>query len=80
MPELHETMMGRKLIEHTLPDIGDQLKRIADALEKPTVSEDTITIGAYYYIDDAGKKVYDLEEMYEELALKISVLEEKNNI
>lgn len=33
MPELHETLMGRKLIEHTLPDIGDQLKRIADLLE-----------------------------------------------
>jgi len=34
MIELHNTLMGRKLIEHTLPDIGDQLKRIADALEK----------------------------------------------
>lgn len=33
MAELHETLMGRKLIEHTLPDIGDQLKRIADLLE-----------------------------------------------
>lgn len=34
MAELHETMMGRKLIEHTLPDIARQLKRIANALEK----------------------------------------------
>lgn len=34
MPELHETLMGRKLIEGTLPDIAEQLKRIADALEK----------------------------------------------
>lgn len=33
MPELHETLMGKKLIEHTLPNIGDQLKRIADLLE-----------------------------------------------
>lgn len=74
MPELHETMMGRKLIEHTLPDIGSQLKRIADAMEKQTVSEDTIEVGVYYYIDDAGKKVYDLEEMYDEFKVKISNL------
>jgi len=33
MPELHDTLMGRKLIEGTLPDIAHQLKRIADALE-----------------------------------------------
>lgn len=34
MAELHETLMGRKLIEGTLPEIARQLKRIADALEK----------------------------------------------
>jgi ribosomal protein S20 len=33
MAELHETLMGRKLIEGVLPNIADQLKRIADALE-----------------------------------------------
>ena len=33
MAELHETLMGRKLIEGTLPEIAVQLKRIADALE-----------------------------------------------
>lgn len=33
MAELHETIMGRKLIEYTLPEIAEQLKRIADALE-----------------------------------------------
>lgn len=33
MPELHETLMGKKLIEHTLPEIARQLERIADALE-----------------------------------------------
>lgn len=75
MPELHETAMGRKLIEYTLPEIAEQLRRVANAMEKPTVSEDTIQVGVYYYIDDAGKKVYDLEEMYEEFKLKISELE-----
>ena len=33
MPELHETLMGKKLIEYTLPEIARQLERIADALE-----------------------------------------------
>ena len=37
MPELHETMMGRRLIEHTLPEIAEQLKRVADALENNNV-------------------------------------------
>ena len=36
MPELHETHMGVKLIEGTLPEIGKQLKRIADTMEKAT--------------------------------------------
>lgn len=34
MIQLHETFMGKTLIQGTLPDIADQLKRIADSLEK----------------------------------------------
>jgi hypothetical protein len=34
--ELHQTVMGQRLIEGTLPDIAHQLKRIADSLEKLT--------------------------------------------
>jgi hypothetical protein len=34
MIELHNTIMGRRLIEHDLPEIHHQLKRIADVLEK----------------------------------------------
>ena len=30
MPELHDTTMGKKLIEHTIPEIAKQLKKIAD--------------------------------------------------
>lgn len=37
MPELHETIMGRKLIEHTLPEIARQLQRVADAMENNNV-------------------------------------------
>lgn len=35
MADLHETVMGRRLIEHTLPEIARQLERIANAMEKP---------------------------------------------
>ncbi len=38
--QLHETVMGRRLIEGTLPDIANQLERIANALEKKTKSND----------------------------------------
>jgi len=37
--ELHNTVMGQRLIEGTLPDIAHQLKRIADSLEKLTESK-----------------------------------------
>ena len=37
--ELHNTIMGKRLIEGTLPDIAHQLKRIADSLEKLTESK-----------------------------------------
>ena len=33
MAELHETPMGRTLIDYTFPNIARQLERIADALE-----------------------------------------------
>lgn len=33
MTELHNTIMGRRLIEHDIPEIHTQLKRIADVLE-----------------------------------------------
>ena len=32
--ELHNTIMGRRLIEYDIPEIHKQLERIADALEK----------------------------------------------
>jgi len=39
MAELHETMMGKKLIEHTLPEIAKQLERIADILDQDKVKQ-----------------------------------------
>ena len=37
--ELHQTVMGQRLILGTLPDITHQLQRIADSLEKLTESK-----------------------------------------
>jgi hypothetical protein len=45
--ELHNTVMGQRLILGTLPDIAHQLKRIADSLEKLTESK-SVSVG----IDD----------------------------
>ena len=33
MAELHETSIGKTLIDYTFPNIARQLERIADALE-----------------------------------------------
>jgi len=32
--ELHETRMGQRLIEHTLPELVRQVSRLADAVER----------------------------------------------
>ena len=45
--ELHNTVIGQRLILGTLPDIDHQLKRIADSLEKLTESK-SVSVG----IDD----------------------------
>lgn len=76
--QLHETVMGRKLIEHTLPEIAEQLTRIADNLDKKA-SGSTIEVGIHYYINEEdGKKVYDIEHMYKEFEQKIFDLEQAN--
>jgi len=65
MPELHDTLMGRKLIEGTLPEIARQLERIADTLEK-NQKPDQIRTAFEIYINnypndaDLGKKIRQL--------------------
>jgi len=54
MAELHETLMGKKLIEGTLPDIAKQLKRIADVLEKGKIKE---LMTMYHDDADLGRAV-----------------------
>ena len=38
---------------------------------------DKIEIGVYYYTDESGSKVYDVEEMFAELDRKIYDLQQK---
>lgn len=53
MIEMQNTIMGRRLIEHTIPDIADQLKRIADALEnKEQRTENALTNLVKQYPND----------------------------
>ena len=37
--QLHDTVMGKRLIEHTLPRIGNALEKIAKGMEKPKEKE-----------------------------------------
>jgi hypothetical protein len=62
MAELHETLMGRKLIEGTLPDIAEQLKRIADILEKKeeTFVDVSELIETIYNDQELGEKIRKL--------------------
>jgi hypothetical protein len=57
--------MGKKLIEGVLPDIADQLKRIADALEKNNKPDDVTSAFKNYvnqYPNDVelGAKIREL--------------------
>ena len=68
MAELHETLMGRKLIEQVFPDIAENLGKIADAIKEQNqlLKKDTIELSILYYKDENGKKVYDIEHMQKE--------------
>ena len=65
MAQLHETLVGRKLIEGTLPDIAEQLKRIADVLEANKASNQIDSayksfINHYPNDTDLGKAIRNL--------------------
>jgi len=53
MPSLHDTLMGRKLIEGTLPEIARQLTRIADALESKQ-EPDQVTSAFKAYVNSGA--------------------------
>lgn len=52
MPELHQTVMGQRLIEHTIPEIARQLERIADALENKNLKGDQVSNAYRAYVKE----------------------------
>jgi hypothetical protein len=58
--ELHDTIMGRRLIEHHIPEIHRQLERIATALEKAnTLKEMEIKEQAMKDLSEISKRKTD---------------------
>jgi hypothetical protein len=62
MAELHNTIMGKRLIEYTLPEIAKQLGRIADSLETKKFSETMISS-----LDSLAKHYPNDEELGKEI-------------
>ena len=67
MAQLHETQMGVKLIEFTLPEIALQLKRIADSIDKDNKTKYTnLSTAMAVFIDghpddkELGKQIRQL--------------------
>jgi hypothetical protein len=75
--ELHQTIMGKKLIEHTFPTIAENLGKIAEAIQEQTslFKQNTIEVQVCYYEDESGKKVYDIEHMQNEFDQKLKELQ-----
>lgn len=63
MAELHETMMGQRLIQGTLPDIAKSLKRIADNMDsfkdQNTVDYEAKWKEAIHFIEMTEALTYD---------------------
>jgi hypothetical protein len=64
MAQLHETLMGKKLIEHTLPEIARQLERIADNLESKQPQQ---LISAFHSFINSGADDSEIVKQLKEL-------------
>ena len=63
MGELHETLLGRRLIEDTIPNIASSLKRIADNIdsskEEKKVDYESKWKEAIHFIEMTEALTYD---------------------
>ncbi len=75
MAELHQTIMGKKLIEVIIPEIASNLDRIADALEHIAV-KDKVDIEVCYVEQVDGSILLDEEYMHQLLDEKIQKIKE----
>tara|TARA_R110000751_G_scaffold180627_1_gene287039 strand:- start:36 stop:332 length:297 start_codon:yes stop_codon:yes gene_type:complete len=77
--ELHETVMGRRLIEHTLPKIGNALEKIAKGMEKPKEKEWYVVFAALFDPDKPGRTI-DQTAMFETLKEAKEYYEPRRNL
>ncbi len=75
MAQLHDTLMGRKLLEGIIPNIADSLDRIADALEHAAVTN-KVDIEICFVKDQNGNVYLDEELMHQFLDEKIQKIKE----
>jgi hypothetical protein len=72
-------------ILHTLEDrtnydnvkLGTAINLLQDLLptiNRERIADETIEVGVYYYLDDAGNKVYDFDEMMNEFEAELKKL------
>ena len=54
----------------------NQLQDLLPTINREPIAEQSIEVGVYYYLDDAGNKVYDTEEMQREFETKLKDLSE----
>jgi len=52
------------------------LQELLPTINRERIAEEIIEVGVYYYIDDEGKKVYDVDEMMNEFELELKKLSE----
>jgi hypothetical protein len=69
MVELFNTVMGRRLIEHDIPEIHKQLSRVADALEKNSRKKERLV-----------RWILDLPEQMLNDQLKDEIIEKIDNL
>lgn len=74
MPELHETLVGRKFLEHDIPEIHEQISALNKTLKNSDISSSLIRIAEA--LEEKNKMLTRLHEYREvgKLSNKIELL------
>jgi len=71
--ELHETVMGKRLIERTLPKMTDALDRIANAMERKET--DCYIVAFHYYNNEEAMNEVNSERTHDKWVVHESLEE-----
>ena len=55
----------------------NELQTLLPTIDEP-IAEQVIQVGVYYYLDEEGNKVYDVEEMMREFEAELKILDYQN--